>query len=146
MLRFENITKVFKTDILTAPVVALESVNLHIKSHSMVGFLGANGAGKTTSMKIMLDFIRADHGSVIYGHELGGNLKNALSKIGFLPERKTEVLIAGKKIEYDAMAHGSKAKSDEFYKDYIFIGQSKIYYINGVKNIDDSVGYYYKRK
>ncbi len=87
MLRFENITKVFKTDILTAPVVALESVNLHIKSQSMVGFLGANGAGKTTSMKIMLDFIRADQGSVVYGAELGGNLKNALSKIGFLPER-----------------------------------------------------------
>ena len=87
MLRFENITKVFKTDILTAPVVALDSVNLHIKSQSMVGFLGANGAGKTTSMKIMLDFIRPDQGSVQYGNELGGSLKNALSKIGFLPER-----------------------------------------------------------
>jgi ABC-2 type transport system ATP-binding protein len=87
MLRFENITKIFKTDILTAPVVALDSVNLHIKSQSMVGFLGANGAGKTTSMKIMLDFIRPDQGSVHYGNELGGSLKNALSKIGFLPER-----------------------------------------------------------
>ena len=87
MLRFENISKIFKTDILTAPVIALESVNLHIKSQSMVGFLGANGAGKTTSMKIMLDFIRPDQGNVVYGAELGGNLKSALSKIGFLPER-----------------------------------------------------------
>jgi ABC-2 type transport system ATP-binding protein len=87
MLRFENITKIFKTDILTAPVVALDGVNLHIKPQSMVGFLGANGAGKTTSMKIMLDFIRPDQGNVQYGSELGGSLKNALRKIGFLPER-----------------------------------------------------------
>lgn len=72
---------------MTPPVVALDAVNIHIKNGSMTGFLGANGAGKTTSIKVMLDFIRPDKGTVHYGHELGGNLPNALKKIGFLPER-----------------------------------------------------------
>ncbi len=53
----------------------------------MVGFLGANGAGKTTSLKIALDFIRPTSGRVVYGPQLGGSAANAFKNIGFLPER-----------------------------------------------------------
>ncbi len=87
MIRFENVTKVFKSDLFTSPVKALDNVSFEIKEGSMVGFLGANGAGKTTSIKILLDFIRADEGVVHYGETIGGSLKKALGHIGFLPER-----------------------------------------------------------
>lgn len=87
MIKFENVTKVFKTDLFTKPVRALDNVSFEIKEGSMVGFLGANGAGKTTSIKILLDFIRADEGRIVYGASLGGSLSAALAQIGFLPER-----------------------------------------------------------
>jgi ABC-2 type transport system ATP-binding protein len=87
MIRFENVTKVFKSDLFTSPVKALDNVSFEIKDGAMVGFLGANGAGKTTSIKILLDFIRADSGKVHYGESIGGSLSKALGYIGFLPER-----------------------------------------------------------
>lgn len=87
MIRFENVTKVFKSDLFTSPVKALDNVSFEIKEGAMVGFLGANGAGKTTSIKVLLDFIRADSGKVCYGESLGGSLSKALGHIGFLPER-----------------------------------------------------------
>ncbi|MBY0516191.1 MAG: ABC transporter ATP-binding protein [Bacteriovoracaceae bacterium] len=87
MITFENVSKVFKTDLLSQSVHALNDVSFSIPSGAMVGFLGANGAGKTTSIKILLDFIRADMGTVHYGSEIGGSFKKALNQIGFLPER-----------------------------------------------------------
>lgn len=53
----------------------------------MVGFLGANGAGKTTSLKIIMDFIRPTSGRVIFENSLGKTRKEVFRNIGYLPER-----------------------------------------------------------
>jgi ABC-2 type transport system ATP-binding protein len=87
MLLFENITKTFKSDLMTQPFVALNNVTFKIPQGSMVGFLGANGAGKTTSLKILMDFIRPDSGEIKFSSILGKNKNEILKKIGFLPER-----------------------------------------------------------
>lgn len=87
MLQFDSITKIFKTDLMTQPFIALEDVSFTVPTGSMVGFLGANGAGKTTSMKIIMDFIRADKGEVVFTQALGKNKMEVFKNIGFLPER-----------------------------------------------------------
>lgn len=87
MLKFKAITKIFKTDLTSQPFVALDDVSFEIPTGSMVGFLGANGAGKTTSIKIIMDFIRADQGTLEFSSELGKSKNEILKKIGFLPER-----------------------------------------------------------
>lgn len=87
MLKFKAITKIFKTDLTSQPFVALDDVSFEIPTGSMVGFLGANGAGKTTSIKIIMDFIRADQGTLEFSSELGNSKNEILKKIGFLPER-----------------------------------------------------------
>lgn len=87
MLKLHNIQKVFKTDLLSQPFVALENVSFEIPDGAIVGFLGANGAGKTTSLKIIMDFIRADSGTVEFSSHLGSSKIEIFKKIGFLPER-----------------------------------------------------------
>lgn len=87
MLQFTEITKVFKSDLVTRSFKALDNVSFCIPEGSMVGFLGANGAGKTTSLKIVMDFIRADSGSVKFSEKLGLSKIEVFKKIGFLPER-----------------------------------------------------------
>lgn len=87
MLKMENITKIFKTDLIGQPFVALQDVSFEIPRGSMVGFLGANGAGKTTSLKIIMDFIRPDQGQITFSPELGNKRVEILKKVGFLPER-----------------------------------------------------------
>jgi len=87
MFALNNITKVFKSDLLVAPFVALDSVSFKVPSGSMVGFLGANGAGKTTSLKIVLGFIKATLGQVEFDPSLGKSEEEIRRNIGFLPER-----------------------------------------------------------
>lgn len=88
MINFKNVTKIFKSDLLSQPFVALDKVDFKIPAGSMVGFLGANGAGKTTSLKIIMDFIRPTSGEVEFDKNiLGSNRMEVFKNIGFLPER-----------------------------------------------------------
>lgn len=87
MIKFNNVTKVFKSDLFSASFTALENVNFSVPEGSMVGFLGANGAGKTTSLKIIMDFIRPTSGHVEFDASLGSNRLEIFKNIGFLPER-----------------------------------------------------------
>jgi ABC-2 type transport system ATP-binding protein len=86
MIKFNNVTKIFNSDLLAKPFVALDDVSFEIPAGSMVGFLGANGAGKTTSLKIIMDFIRPTKGNVEFS-ELGNSQTEVFKNIGFLPER-----------------------------------------------------------
>jgi ABC-2 type transport system ATP-binding protein len=87
MIEFRNISKVFKSDLLKKPFVALKDVSFTIPEGKIIGFLGANGAGKTTSIKMAMDFIRPTSGEIVYGKSIGGSRSNALKTIGYLPER-----------------------------------------------------------
>lgn len=88
MINFKNVTKIFKSDLLSQPFVALDSVDFSIPAGSMVGFLGANGAGKTTSLKIIMDFIRPTSGEVLFDKKILGETRmDVFKNIGFLPER-----------------------------------------------------------
>jgi ABC-2 type transport system ATP-binding protein len=87
MIFFKEVTKSFQSDIISQPFVALENVSFNIPEGSMVGFLGANGAGKTTSLKIIMDFIRPTMGEVQFSETMGKNKMEIFRNIGFLPER-----------------------------------------------------------
>lgn len=87
MIEFRNITKDFKSDFWASPFRALSDVSFQVKPGKIVGFLGANGAGKTTSIKILLGFIESSSGTIHYSKELGTKKKEIFRNIGYLPER-----------------------------------------------------------
>lgn len=87
ILRFEKINKVFDSDIFKKKFQALDNVSFDIHENEVIGFLGANGAGKTTSLKILMDFIRPTSGEVIFSEKLGVTKNDIFKNIGFLPER-----------------------------------------------------------
>ena len=47
-------------------VVALDRATFSVEPGRIFGLLGANGAGKTTAMRIVLDILRADDGHVTW--------------------------------------------------------------------------------
>jgi ABC-2 type transport system ATP-binding protein len=49
--------------------------------------LGANGAGKTTSIKILLKFIKADTGEIEFAESMLSGAQGLLGNIGVVPER-----------------------------------------------------------
>ena len=88
MIECQNINKVFNSDILEKPYEALKDVNFSIGAGETIGFLGANGAGKTTMIKIILGFIKQNSGNIVFDSpKMGPSRMEALKYIGYLPER-----------------------------------------------------------
>ena len=68
------------------PVHALDGVSFTVEPGRIFGLLGANGAGKTTCMRIVLDILRADAGSVTWQGTANTDLPRRTW--GYLPEER----------------------------------------------------------
>lgn len=81
MIRVENLEKYY------GDIQALKGIDFEIGDGEIVGFLGANGAGKSTTLKIMTGFLSPSAGNVfmddlnIQTHSLA-----IRQQIGYLPE------------------------------------------------------------
>jgi ABC-2 type transport system ATP-binding protein len=67
-------------------VVALDRVSFAVEPGRIFGLLGANGAGKTTCMRIVLDILRADAGRVTWRGVENTDLPRRTW--GYLPEER----------------------------------------------------------
>ena len=78
-LEFKNVSKTY-TD-----KKVVDDISFEITKPSIFGFLGTNGAGKTTSIRMMLGIIKKDSGSILLdGKEI--NRKNV--NFGYMPEER----------------------------------------------------------
>jgi ABC-2 type transport system ATP-binding protein len=67
-------------------VVALDGISFEVPRGQVFGFLGANGAGKTTAMRIVLDILRPDAGTVTWDGT--SSTEVARETWGYLPEER----------------------------------------------------------
>lgn len=66
---------------------ALDDVHVHVREGDVYGFLGHNGAGKTTAMRIALGLMRADEGGVrIDGFDAAAHPAEARARLAGLIE------------------------------------------------------------
>ncbi len=68
---------------------ALDDISLDIGQGQVVGLLGHNGAGKTTSIKIILGILKPASGTVsVFGYDPANDVKMAVlrKQMGYLPE------------------------------------------------------------
>jgi len=64
----------------------IEDINLSVNEGEIFGFLGPNGSGKTTTIRILLDFIRASSGRArLFGMDAHADSTQIKSRIGYLP-------------------------------------------------------------
>lgn len=67
---------------------AIKNINFEIKERGVVGLLGSNGAGKSTTMNIICGVLNQTEGEVyINGISLRENPVEAKKHIGFLPQK-----------------------------------------------------------
>lgn len=78
-LKFQNIEKSFGTK------QVLKGVSLTAEGGKAFGLLGRNGAGKTTSIRILMDVFPADKGSVLLD---GKPIDYHAVQFGYLPEER----------------------------------------------------------
>lgn len=84
----EEIIKVSNLSKKFGDFVAVNDVSFTVNRGDVYGFLGQNGAGKSTTIRMLLSLIEPTGGQIeIFGHQLKTHRKQILSKIGAVIER-----------------------------------------------------------
>lgn len=99
-LRIQGLTKTY------GDIHALTDLSFEVRPGEIFGFVGSNGAGKTTAMRIMLGVLAADRGEVHFG---GAPLDLRLRRqVGYMPSERGlyPKMKVGAQLIYLAQLHG----------------------------------------
>ena len=81
MIKVDNLSKYY------GDVKAVKSISFELNDGEVVGFLGANGAGKSTTLKVMTGYLTATSGNVYVNDlDIQENALEIQKQIGYLPE------------------------------------------------------------
>ncbi|MCL2467760.1 MAG: ATP-binding cassette domain-containing protein [Micrococcales bacterium] len=107
MITLEGVTKRY------GDLLALDEATFTVQPGRLTGFVGANGAGKTTAMRILMGVLRADAGQVL----LDGQVLDAATRrrFGYMPEERGlyPKMRVAEQLAYLATLHGfDRASAD----------------------------------
>lgn len=79
-VHFEGVSKEY-------PHFRLDDISLQLPTGSIMGFIGANGAGKSTTIRILMGLVHQDRGTVqVLGHRMPAQQAAAKLDIGYASE------------------------------------------------------------
>ena len=82
VIKVSNLTKNF------GKIKAVTELSFNVRQGQVYGFLGQNGAGKSTTMRMLLTLIRPDSGDIeIFGQNLNRHRKSILRHTGAIIEK-----------------------------------------------------------
>lgn len=82
---FTEVSKTYERELGVASEPALKGVSFAVRAGETLGLIGANGAGKSTCIRLLMDFIRPDHGTIVVDG-LSPQDNAVRHRIGYLPE------------------------------------------------------------
>lgn len=90
---------------------AVDGVSFSVESGQVFGFIGQNGAGKSTTINIMLGFQKPSSGSIeLFGEEINDNEREIRDRIGVVPENSG---LYSNQTGYDHLRFASRIKDGD---------------------------------
>jgi ABC-2 type transport system ATP-binding protein len=81
MLEVRGLTKCYTR------LPAVDAVSFAVQPGEVTAYLGPNGSGKTTTMKMLVGLLEPTHGSILYkGREVRADLLSFKRRLGYVPE------------------------------------------------------------
>ncbi len=95
MIDFKAVSKTYN-----GKVKALDNLNFSVKKGELVGFIGPNGSGKTTTIKLLSGVLVPDSGTIkVNGFDVKKEPLKAKASIGYIPDNP-DVFLRLKGIEF----------------------------------------------
>ena len=126
-IKARNVTKRFGS------TVAVDNVSFDVHRGEVVGFLGPNGSGKTTTMRLITSFYTPDRGTILIdGVDNQVSDVETRKKIGYLPENNPLYgdLLVHEHLEFIANLRGLKGRERRSHiEDAVDeVGIAEVYY------------------
>lgn len=127
IIKTENLSYSYSKGIKT-----LENINLTVKEGDIYGFLGPNGSGKTTTLRLLLGLLKNQNGKIgLFGKGLQNDRSEILKNIGSLIESPSlySHLSAKENLEiYRNVYNQPKSRIDEVLKitDLLEVGKKSV--------------------
>ncbi len=95
MIEFKNVSKTYNGN-----VKALDNLNFTVGKGELVGFIGPNGSGKTTTIKLLSGVLVPDKGTItVNGFDVSKEPLKAKASIGYIPDNP-DIFLRLKGIEF----------------------------------------------
>jgi ABC-2 type transport system ATP-binding protein len=85
MIELKNVKLAYRSGFLRLSKLVLNSISFKTEEHSVTGYLGVNGAGKTSTIKLIAGINKPNSGDVKIDGK-SPQLSQVRNKIGYLPE------------------------------------------------------------
>src|SRR6516225_4533055 len=79
-VQLDHVTKTF------GPFTAVDDLSLQVPTGTIYGFIGPNGSGKTTTLRMIMHILHPDSGNITVLGER--SLRAANNRVGYLPEER----------------------------------------------------------
>ena len=83
---------------------AVDNISFEVRTGEIVGFLGPNGSGKTTTIRMMCGMLRPDGGEgTVLGHDLLTDALKIKREVGYMTQKFSfyEDLTIGENLEFE---------------------------------------------
>jgi len=88
LVQATGIKKSFSSRREAASIPAVDGVDLHIRAGEIYGLVGSDGAGKTTTMRLLVGALKLDAGEIsVAGYDIRKQVELARAQIGYLSQR-----------------------------------------------------------
>ena len=119
VIQVEHLTKQF------GRIRAVDDLSFTVSKGEVYGFLGQNGAGKSTTIRMLLSLVRPDSGSIsIFDKNIAKHKKEVLSRTGAIIEKPDlyKFLTAYENLSMAASLNGMHLTSSQLLKQLAMVG------------------------
>ena len=93
----------------------VDHVSMHVAKGEIAGFLGPNGSGKTTTIRVMCGLLHADEGSgTVLGYDIRTQALQIKREVGYMTQRFSfyEDLTIAENLDFVARLYQLKPRKD----------------------------------
>ena len=119
IIEVKNLTKQFKD------VTAVNNLSFTVNAGDVYGFLGQNGAGKSTTIRMLLTLLKPTAGSIhIFNKDLNTKRKEILTQVGAIIEKPDlyKYLTAYQNLSFFAKISGVKVSANKLMEQLEMVG------------------------
>lgn len=102
------------------PIAAIKGIDLTVGEGQIVAILGANGAGKTSTLKVISGLLKPKDGEIIFdGKNIAGKPAHKIAQLGIMQSPEGRFVLTGLTVEENLRVGGYNIKNkDELARNF----------------------------